>query len=196
MYRPSPTLTRLNLETRRYHANANESWLALLDAKVDRARYRDQLVRVYGFEGPVEAATAYTPGRVDVGELRPRSGYIVEDLISLGMRPAEIARLPQCLVAPFASQDEALGWIYVVERAAQLHESVFVHLEAKVLGSAKAAVYLQTTAGRVASRWRCVNTALSAFDDDRRAQNRIIDAAHAAFRTAIAWYSIDVARAA
>src|SRR5579871_1349047 len=128
MHRPSPTLTRLDLETRRLHTEANESWLALLGASVDRMAYRTQLVRAYGFEGPVEAALAYTPGRIDSRELRPRSGYIAEDLIVLGMRPAAIARLPQCLVAPFATWEEALGWSYVVEQSAQLHEAILSHL--------------------------------------------------------------------
>jgi heme oxygenase len=189
-------LTRLNFETRHHHADASASWLALMEPSVTSIAYRDHLVRVYGFEGPVEAALAYTPYRMGLPELGTRSGYIVEDLMALAMRPAQIAHLPQCLVAPFASPEEGLGWLYVVERSTRLHNSVLIHVETHVPSLTSACAYLLATAGQTGARWREVNRALSTFDGHRAAQDRIVDAAEAAFRCSIAWYRAGQARAA
>src|SRR5436190_23857193 len=85
----SSMLARLNLETQAYHALADEGWRSLLTPEITTTAYIDQLVRVYGFEGPLEAALAYTPNlelAIDVHQ-RYRAGYVAQDLIALGMRP-------------------------------------------------------------------------------------------------------------
>lgn len=138
------TLLRLNLETRAYHAPSDAGWTALLRPEITKQQYVDQLVRVFGFEGPLEAALAYTMHLelfVDV-HMRFRAGFIAQDLLGLGMKPSVIARLPQCALAPFASPLEALGWVYVVERASLCHEQVRQHLHGHLREANDACVYL------------------------------------------------------
>ena len=115
----STAVLRLNLETRSFHSAADEGWLALLSRDVTRSDYLRQLVTVYGFEGPLEAAFAYTPNLKLFVDLRQRSraGLIAKDLLALGLRANAIATIPQCLLAPFSGPVEALGWMYVAERA-------------------------------------------------------------------------------
>jgi len=132
---PSRMLTRLNLETRAHHPEADYPWLELVSLQASRAQYIDQLVATYGFEAPVEAALVLTPHLADVMVLRQRarSGLIVEDLLTLGFSPAKIARLPQCRrIAPFRDAAEALGWIYVLERSTLLHDTVRSHLASRI----------------------------------------------------------------
>ena len=129
----STAVMRLNLETRSFHDAADEGWLALLARDVTRSDYQRQLVTVYGFEGPLEAAFAYTPNLKLFVDLRQRSraGLIAKDLLALGLRANAIATIPQCLLAPFSGPVEALGWMYVAERATLLHERARRHLVAR-----------------------------------------------------------------
>src|SRR3569623_129988 len=98
MLEPSAMLARLDAATRDSHAELDAYWLDLLAQGVTADRYREQLMRVYGIEAPLESALAYTPNFV-VADRRDltRSGQIGQDLIALGMRPAAATRLPQCM---------------------------------------------------------------------------------------------------
>src|SRR5678815_3980647 len=116
-------LARLDAETRAYHVSADGLWRDLMEGSSTPATYMHHLVRVYGFEAPLEAALAYTPGLASVIDVRGRvrSGLTVRDLLALGISAARIAELPQCMLAPFATVAEALGWMYVSERSSVLH---------------------------------------------------------------------------
>jgi hypothetical protein len=118
MQRLSRMLIQLNLATRDHHVAADAPWLELLVPTVTKRQYIDHLIRVYGFEAPLEAALHYTPGLSALVDLRSRvrSGLIVQDLMRLGMSPGRIAGLGQRFVT-FSSTIEALGWMYVAERA-------------------------------------------------------------------------------
>ena len=86
-------------------------WHDLLVPTVTRELYVDQLIRVYGFDAPLEGALAYAPG-MNTARRREhaRSGRIVEDLLVLGLRPPQISELAQCLdIAPFTDLHAALG---------------------------------------------------------------------------------------
>jgi heme oxygenase len=91
-------LTRLNLETRAQHPEADALWVGLLTPELTLDQYSATLVAAYGFEAPVEAALALTPGVNQALPLRPRArtGLLVQDLLTLGFSPAAVARLPQC----------------------------------------------------------------------------------------------------
>src|SRR5690348_7828038 len=114
----STLLTRLDMETRSYHADADGVWLDVLAGTVTVERYRELLARVYGFEAPLEAALAYTPHLPTLIDLRRRmrSGLLAQDLLALGMKPAQLAMVQQCMIAPFRGAAEALGWLYVHAR--------------------------------------------------------------------------------
>jgi heme oxygenase (biliverdin-IX-beta and delta-forming) len=186
----SSTLVRLNLETRGYHAAADAGWRALLTPDVSRSRYRDHLVAVYGFEGPLEAAFAYTSNLglvIDVHE-RFRAGYVAQDLLALGLKPVELAKLPQCVLAPFASPLEALGWLYVIERQTLLHDEVRRFLSARIPGVSGACVYLSVTEGVASARWQDLGRRLDRAARTPRMLEEILAGARAGFRASIDWW--------
>ena len=190
-------LMRLELETRSYHADADRTWIELLDRYVTPADYAARLVRVFGFEAPLEAALAYTPHLTTLVELRPRfrSGLIAHDLIALGRRPSEVATLPQCMIAPFRGIAEALGWLYVMERATLLHGAVHRRLVAH-LELAPACAYVTAYEGVVGARWEELGRMLDSFGRAAPVQQQIITAARDAFTCAIDWHQGAVPRRA
>lgn len=189
MVEVSSALVRLNLETRGYHAAADAGWRALMTPDVTAPAYADQLVRVYGFEGPLEAALAYTPNLelvINVHE-RFRAGFIAQDLLGLGLRPAEVARLPQCVLAPFASPLEALGWLYIIERSTLLHDEVRRYLRARLPAAADACVYLSACDGIANARWYDLGRRIDRAARTPRMVDDVIAGAHTAFRCWIDW---------
>jgi heme oxygenase len=182
-------LVRLELETRAYHAPAEAGWRDLMMPEVTRGQYVDQLVRVYGFEGPLEAALAYTPHLelvIDVHQ-RFRAGFIAQDLIALGMRPSEVARLDQCVLAPFASPLEALGWIYATDRATLVFEDLRRYLRVRVPLTRDACAYLEASERVGGSRWLELGRQLERAVRSPRMADEVIAGAHAAFRCWLAW---------
>jgi len=185
----STMLARLNLETQAYHALADEGWRNLLTPEITTGAYIEQLVRVYGFEGPLEAALAYTPNlelAIEVHQ-RYRAGFVAQDLIALGMRPGEVARLQQLTIAPFASPLEALGWMYVAERATPLHEEVRRYIGVRLPQAKQACVYLAANDGHVGARWHTLGQGLDRAARTPRMADEIISAAHAGFRSWLEW---------
>jgi heme oxygenase len=180
-------LARLDAETRPYHASADGLWCELIEASATPATYMHQLVRVYGFEAPLEAALAYTPGLSHVIDVRGRvrSGFIVRDLLELGISAAKIAGLPQRMIAPFASVTEALGWMYVAERAALRHATVRRHLVARFPQLEGATTYLASASD---ARWAEFAGALEPYVRTRSQQRQVLSGAQDAFRCKLEWF--------
>ena len=188
MLEPSAMLQRLDAATREHHAELDGYWLDLMTQGVTADAYAAQLVRLYGFEAPLESALAYTP-RFSVADRRDlsRSGMIAQDLISLGMRPATISRLPQCLtIVPFRDPLEALGWWYVSERSSQLYNAVKRHLVVRLPELASAVTFLASFDGIAAARWQQLGAVLDELSW-KHGTEPIIAAADAGFRCARAW---------
>jgi len=187
---------RLNMETRAEHPDADYPWLELMSLDASRSRYIDQLVATYGFDAPVEAALQLTPhlGEVVPFRHRPRSGLIVEDLLTLGLTPSKIARLPQCArIAPFRDAAEALGWMYVLERATLLHESVRTHI-ASHMPRVAAWSYLSAYQGTASLRWEELGRLFDAYAITPGASDQIVVAGRAAFKCQRDWFASDPAR--
>jgi heme oxygenase len=145
---------RLNSETRVHHAEVDSTWHDLITIDVTQRRYLDQLVRVYGFEAPLEGALAYGP-HAQLFERRDRSGLLASDLLMLGLRPVQIAQLPQCpAIAPFASMPDALGWLYVLERSTLVHGAARRHLVGCIPDLERATSYLAASEASLVTRWR------------------------------------------
>lgn len=180
-------LARLDVETRPYHASADGLWRDLMEGSATPATYMHHLVRVYGFEAPLEAALAYTPELPSVIDIRGRvrSGLIVRDLLDLGISAAKIAELPQAMIAPFGSVAEALGWMYVSERASILHEPVRRYLVARFPQLAGATCFLGA-AGE--ARWNEFADALEPYVRTRALQQQVAAGARDAFRCALDWF--------
>jgi heme oxygenase len=183
-------LSRLEHESRFAHADADAVWRELLARDVTVGRYMQLLVRVYGLEAPIEAALAYTP---DIGRLvdlraRVRSGLIASDLLALQLTAAQIAVLPQCMLGPFADAAEALGWIYVLERATTLHDTVRRHVVSCAPALANATTYLSACNGARPSRWRELVRALDQHARPLLVQARVLAGARDAFRRTLEWF--------
>lgn len=188
MLEPSAMLARLDAATREHHAELDAFWLDLMAQGVTSEQYSAQLVRVYGFEAPLESALAYTPGFV-VADRRDltRSGLIVQDLIALGMKAAFASRLPQSNIAPFASAQEALGWWYVSERQSQLYNAVKRHVTSRIPQVANACAFLGSYDGIAAARWQQLGAVLDA-QTWKHGADPIIAAARDAFEHALQWF--------
>jgi heme oxygenase len=184
----SRTLIQLNLATREFHDRADAGWLELRSLTVGPQQYIDQLIKVYGFEAPLEAALRYTPGVAALVDLRPRmrAGLIVQDLVRLGMTPGRIAALPQRFLS-FASVAEALGWLYVAERATLVHGSIRRYLMVRIPDAARASAYLSAYDGVAAQRWSDFGVALEAVAQDATVRRELLRAAGEGFVALCAW---------
>jgi heme oxygenase len=182
-------LLRLNLETRTFHAAADEGWLALTQLDVSRSSYMRQLVMAYGFEAPLEAAFAYTPHLKLFVDLRKRSraGLIASDLLTLGARANELSTLPACLIAPFCGPIEALGWMYVAERTTLLHERVRSNLLSRLPEAHDVVAYLSVYDGVVSARWNELGHVIDRVVRTEEHTDDLIAAARAGFRRLIDW---------
>jgi heme oxygenase len=181
----------LEAATRDCHPVADERWLEMVNGVMTLPAYRDHLVTVYGFEAPIEAAFAMTPRLGLVLDLRAhaRAGWIVHDLFGLGMRPAKLARLPQCIdILPFLDPVEALGWLYVVERSTRFHKALGAAV-AHALPSAPM-TYLSTPSFEL--RKAGLESALERAVTSDAAHARVIDAARDAFACQREWFERDV----
>jgi heme oxygenase len=181
---------RIDLATRPHHAAFEAAWRDLLVDDVSEADYAGQLARVYGFEGPLEAALAYTPHLTPVIDVkrRMRAGLLAQDLLALDLPPAQIATLPGIAITPFADVLDALGWMYVLERATPLHGVVREHLIAKLPRMRGASAYLSQYETSIGSRWLELGAALDVMASRPGAVDRLMVAAFDGFRCAIDWY--------
>jgi heme oxygenase len=181
MNRPPNPLLRIELETAAYHRDADDAWLQLLTPFLTRAGYAAQLARAYAFEAPVESAVAYTPHVTSLVGMRARSRRLAHDLFALD-HPS--GRLTPRLIAPFPSVAEALGWLYVVERTARLHEMVLRNVRARLPGAPTE--YLQDN--DAAARWDELGQVVDRVARTPRVADRILHAAHDGFRCLLDWY--------
>jgi heme oxygenase len=181
MERTSQTLVRLELETAAYHRDADDAWLQLLTPFLTKARYGSQLARAYAFEAPVEAALAYTPHVTSLVGMRARSRLLAHDLFALDYPTGKLA--PK-LIAPFPSVSEALGWLYVVERTARLHEMVLRNVRHRLPGAPTE--YLQDD--DATARWDELGQVLDRVARTPRIADQVMYAAHDGFRCLLDWY--------
>jgi len=188
-------IERLNEETRAHHAEAEADFDMLFEAETTPRHYLLFLVRVYGFEAPLESTLSMTPNlelMIDLKE-RTKAGYLAQDLMALGLRPSEIAELPQCLAIPqFRGAAEALGWMYVIERTTLAHSVVRRHLLTRLPREVRnASNYLSSYTGVVGTRWRKFGTTLDDVARMPEIASRVVAAAGEAFRCQRRWIQQD-----
>ncbi|HTR49755.1 MAG TPA: biliverdin-producing heme oxygenase [Kofleriaceae bacterium] len=186
--RTSRTLIRLDVATKAHHGAADAVWNDLF-GEIGEAEYAAQLARIYGLEGPIEAALAYTPGlaaRIGLRR-RMRAGLIAQDLLALDLHPSQIARLPAFPIVPFSSVAEALGWMYVVERATAIHHRLREHVLALMPHLEPATTYLSAYETSIGSRWLELGEAIERVASDALGHAQVIAAAGEAFRCSREW---------
>ena len=184
-------LSRLHQETCQYHAAIDAPWVDVLATTAVRQHYVAQLVRVYGFEAPLEAAFAYTQHLSMLVAIRPRqrAGLIVQDLLSLNVDSSQIAQIPECTaITPFPSVADALGWLYVAERATRLYDVVRQHLIARQPDLADACAYLGAYGADRDARWRELGEVLDELARNVRIEEQVVDAARQGCLCALAWF--------
>ncbi|MEO8704015.1 MAG: biliverdin-producing heme oxygenase [Kofleriaceae bacterium] len=184
-------IERLNTETRAYHAEADSDFDILFREDASASLYLVYLMRVYGFEAPLEVALSMTPNLELMIALRERqkSHHLANDLLALGLRPHEVAEVPRCLTIPQArGAAEALGWMYVIERSTLAHSVIRRHLLTKLPREMhRASEYFQCYAGVVGTRWRHFGSVLDDVASSPAIANRIIASAGEAFRAQRRW---------
>ena len=183
-------LLRMNAETRAHHAHADAPWLALLAVDVRRHDYIHRLVVTYGFEAPVESALSYTQGLAAIVKLRARahSGLLAQDLLVLGRTPAQVTDMPQCFsITTFDDVAEALGWLYVVERATLHYASVRRNVIQRLPNARKATSYLAASGSVTAVRWQVLGAVLDEHATTEAIAARIVTAAEHAYRRLHDW---------
>jgi heme oxygenase len=184
-------IERLNDETRIHHAEVDGDFDLLFRDDAASTHYQYFLMRVYGFEAPLESALAMTPNLGLMLDLRERqkTSFLAQDLLALGLRPQELAELPLCLVIPtYRGAAEALGWMYVVERSTLAHSVIRRHLLTKLPREMRyASAYLQAYSGVIGARWREFGIKLDDVARTPAISDRIVEAANEAFRCQRRW---------
>ena len=145
---------------------------------------------MYGFEGPLEAAFAYTPNIATVIDVRRRmrSGFLAQDLLALDLPASHVANLPCVAIPPFVHAADALGWMYVVERATHLHAEVRDHLMMRLPRMSRACTYLSAYDSTIGSRRIELADALDRVAHEGDTLERIVVAAVDALCCATDWY--------
>ena len=192
--RLSRTLIQLNIATRPHHVAADAPWLDLMVPEVEPRDYIAHLVKVYGFEAPLEAAFRYTPGLGSLIDLRGRmrTGLLAQDLLRLGMSASQIAQLPQRFTT-FTHAGVALGWMYVVERSTLLHGGVRRYLAQRLPEAACASSYVSAYDGTAGARWSELGAAFDAVAHSPSMTRQIVRAGNQGFRALRDWFHPGIA---
>jgi heme oxygenase len=171
-------LAQLDFATRGHHVHADAGRMALLSSSVTRERYEDYLVRMFAFEAPIEARWRATEGLSTIVEVpsRFRAGFLLSDLAALAIRP----ELPPA--APFVGVEQALGWMYVVERGRRMHSLLGRHLARRLPQVMAIAGNYLGAASPCGLRWQQFGEALDRFATHHVIVDQIINAAHRGFR--------------
>jgi heme oxygenase len=181
-------LTRLKRNAQSEHVAANIDRLSPLHVHASKDAYRDFLAKVYGFEAPVEASLALTPGIASAIDLKARShlDLLRADLVALGVR--DVAALPHCRLAPrFDGLGEALGWIYVIEHNALLHGQVRRHVCKQLAPLADS--YLAAGEHVGVARLQGLGGLLDRVAREPDVARQVVEGAKAAFRTQRQWFA-------
>ena len=184
---PSWMLLRLGLETQQHHAVADADRIALMEA-ASPADYRAHLARIHGFEAPVEQALTSILDAHIVRE-RTKAHWLRRDLHALGMTTADVDYVPQCTVR-IASETQALGWLFVLERQTLLAGLIRRQLEHRFgaeVGDATS--YLSAYGDSPGARFRSLCEVLDQYAAEQAVNPTLIVAgASEAFRCQRQWY--------
>lgn len=192
----SVMIERLNEDTQVHQAEADSDLDGLFHRDASTSNYMLYLMRIYGFESPLESTLLMTPALDLMVNLRERSraSFIAQDLLALGLKPSLVAELPMCLTIPsFRGAAEALGWMYVVERATLAHSVIRNHLLTRLPAEMqRASNYLQSYSGVVGQRWRAFGAVLDNVARHPAIADRIVASANDAFRCQRRWLHSEV----
>ncbi len=180
-------LAKLDEATRRWHLGIAASWRGLLEVPT-RANYLGSLVRTYGFVAPLEGACRYTPGLERLLDTRAltRAGLLAQDLLMLGLMPADVTQLPQChRITTFKDIPEALGWLYVLYRAALATRTLREQIVLADPRLEEACAYIAAVGEHGGDHWLAFERTVEVIGESR--QDDIIAAATSALAALERW---------
>ena len=189
MTHASPTLQRLLAETRTHQCVSDADALALIAGPSTREAYRDFLVKLYGFETPIETALSIVPELTAwLGPPRPRrASLLAADLVALDLPPERMLDLRTCRIERFHSTCEALGWLYVLERNVTSQQLLRGYLARRAPGLEHATAYI-TAHERRSDPWLVLGKAFDHFAKIEPAGgDAIVRAARAAYDCQHRW---------
>lgn len=171
-------LQQLEYATRGYHVAADAGRLALLAGTLTREKYVDYLARTFAFEAPIEARWQQTPRLERVIDVagRLRTGFLASDLRALGCPPDHL------MPASFVGVEQALGWMYVVERGRRMNSLLHRHLQRRIPSVVAIAGNYLASCAPAAARWERLGVTLDRVARDHASAEQIINAALRAFR--------------
>jgi heme oxygenase len=178
MHGSSWMLQQLDFATRGYHPSADSGRLALLGANITRDKYVEYLARTYAFEAQIEARWQVTRGLdrvIDVSR-RVRTGFLASDLRALG------CTLDTVMPAAFVGVEQALGWMYVVERGRRMNGMLQRHLLRRLPAVMAIAGNYLAASSPLGMRWQQLGVTLDQVANHGAIAEQIINAAHRAFR--------------
>ncbi|MFS0722992.1 biliverdin-producing heme oxygenase [Paenibacillus sp. 1P07SE] len=117
----STILTRLKEETAPMHEHIekNEYAAAIMNNSLSMEKYKDYLMKFYGFIKPWEARlheVEHPHGSALSEPSRNKTKWLEQDLTALGVKRQELDRLPLCDALPdLTTRARALGSLYVLE---------------------------------------------------------------------------------
>jgi len=193
---PRPPLPeRLRAGTRALHDRIERNrWFGRLTASdLSRSEYLLVLARVYGHHRPAEEALARAlpmlPPEVEADRRLRRTALLEADLLALGFDAVAIGSLPRWQAPDFASAEEAIGMLYVLEGSTMGGQVIARHLAGLLgLGPGNGAGHLLPYGLEVGARWRSFRDALTELDASGRIDGeRVVEAACEAFSSLDAW---------
>ena len=173
-----------------------ESATETFDTEVDigsasAADYRRFLATTYGYVLPVELAARRVTGIEDVLDPRRlrKHELLQRDLVALGMNADAIAALPLSPVALVTSPEEALGWLFPIERATRRYTELFQRLAQSIPGDvAYSSSYLKCYFGAAGEMRRELEVALAMFGDTPARSKRLFEATRSAYEVYSVWH--------
>ncbi len=154
---------RLEEATRHLRVDLEEESATFLRAET-LAGYQRYLTRCFGFISPLERSLLDTSGLAPLLDLRRlrKSALIEHDLLTLGLKAADIHAIPQCMWIPwFDNPWTAIGWAYLIEHSTLGFPILFRHLANVLPGEAAfAATYLKIYGASTSEMWRSFSDAL------------------------------------
>jgi len=148
-------LERLKIETRAAHDRI-EAAMDLDRRIATHDRYRELLIRFYGFHRAWESAAAPKAPDRAFFERRCKTALLVKDLKALGLKSDEIIRLPQCRpLMPLPAPEAVLGSMYVVE-GSTLGGAIIAHEVERRLGitAETGGAYFRSYGRDIAVMWK------------------------------------------
>ncbi|HEY5947485.1 MAG TPA: biliverdin-producing heme oxygenase [Kofleriaceae bacterium] len=171
-------LQQLDYATRGYHVAADAGRIALLGGNATRDKYVEYLARTYAFEAPIEARWQVTRGLERVIDVprRLRTGFLASDLRALGCPPETVQP------AGFVGIEQALGWMFVVERGRRMNGMLQRHLLRRLPAVMTIAGNYLAASSPIGTRWQQLGATLDRVAHNHAIAEQIINAAHRAFR--------------